>query len=228
LGLGEYEGKRFSFDAVPGRTVAVELFFQFITGPFQSKVGRCKRCRTYFWNQWGHSNKLYCNSRCASADTTARVTRERRLKEHQDKPEHYVFPACENLIFDPSRPQKSWRTAWRKLVRETARRAGREAARGALDSGRGLRGAITAWKRAAAPFRGLRFHDLRHQAITEMADAGASDATLMAIAGHTSRQMMEHYSHARMAAKRTVLDKLESGLMGGPSVESERAAGKVN
>ena len=83
-GLGEYNGKRFTFDAVFGRTEAVTLFFQFITGPFQREVGRCKRCRMYFWNQWGHSNKLYCTSRCASADTAARVTSERRRKEHQD------------------------------------------------------------------------------------------------------------------------------------------------
>ncbi len=48
---------------------------------------------------------------------------------------------------------------------------------------------ITAWKRAAAPIRGLRFH-LRHQAITEMAEAGASDATLMAVVGHMSRRML--------------------------------------
>ena len=74
-------------------------------------------------------------------------------------PEHYVFPACEERIIDPSRPQKSWRTAWRKLVRETARGVGREAAQQALASAKGLRGAIAAWKRAAAPIRGLRFHD---------------------------------------------------------------------
>jgi integrase len=144
------------------------------------------------------------------------------------QPEHYVFPTCEHLTFDPSRPQKSWRTAWRKLVRETARRGGREAARDALDAGQGFRGARAAWKRAAAPFTGLRFHDLRHQAITEMAETGASDATMMAVAGHMSRRMLEHYSHVRMAAKRTALDKLESGLMGGPAVESQPAVGNVN
>jgi hypothetical protein len=43
-----------------------------------------------------------------------------------------------------------------------------------------------------------------------------------------SRRMLEHYSHVRMAAKRTVLDKLESGLMGGPSVESQAAVEAVN
>jgi hypothetical protein len=61
-----------------------------------------------------------------------------------------------------------------------------------------------------------------------MAEAGAADATLMAVAGHMSRRMLEHYSHVRMAAKRTVLDKLESGLMGGPAVEVQPAVGKVN
>ena len=50
----------------------------------------------------------------------------------------------------------------------------------------------------------------------------------MAVAGHMSRRMLEHYSHVRMAAKRTVLDKLESGLMGAPAVESQPAAEKVN
>ena len=111
---------------------------------------------------------------------------------------------------------------------KTARRVGREAAQQALESGKGLRAAIAAWKRAAAPIRGLRFHDLRHQAITEMAEAGASDATLMAVAGHMSRRMLEHYSHVRMAAKRSALEKLESGLMGGPSATSQPELRKAN
>jgi integrase len=74
----------------------------------------------------------------------------------------------------------------------------------------------------------LRFHDLRHQAITEMAEAGASDATLMGVAGHRSRRMLEHYSHVRMAAKRKALEKLESGLMGGSSATSQPESRKVN
>jgi len=78
------------------------------------------------------------------------------------------------------------------------------------------------------PFRGLRFRDLRHQAITEMAEAGVSDATLLAVSGHMSRRMLEHYSHVRMEAKRTVLGKLKSGLMGGLSNESQPGVGKAN
>jgi integrase-like protein len=73
--------------------------------------------------------------------------------------------------------------------------------------------------------RGLRFHDLRHRTIAEMAKAGASDATVMAVAGHMSRRMLEHYSHVRMAAKRLALEKLESGLMSGPSVTSQPSQG---
>jgi len=165
-----------------------------------------------------------------NGDAMAALARllERSRELGSNEPQHYVFPACENLAIDASRPQQGWRTAWRKLVKETARRVGREAAREALDAGRGLRGAIAAWRQAAAPFSGLRFHDLRHEAITEMAEAGASDATLMAVSGHMSRRRLEHYSHVRMAAKRTVLDKLESGLMGGSAAQSQSAVRKAN
>jgi integrase len=163
-----------------------------------------------------------------NGDAMAALARllERARALGASEPDHFVFPACENRI-DPCKPQKTWRTAWRKLVKETARRVGREAAAEVLASQRGIRTAIAAWKRAVAPLYRLRFHDLRHQAITEMAEAGASDATLMAVAGHLSRRMLEHYSHVRMAAKRTALDKLESGLMGS-TVEGHSVAEKVN
>jgi hypothetical protein len=48
---------------------------------------------------------------------------------------------------------------------------------------------------------GLRFHDLRHHAITELAESQASDSTVMAIAGHVSQKMLQHYSHVRLQAK---------------------------
>jgi integrase len=47
---------------------------------------------------------------------------------------------------------------------------------------------------------GFRFHDLRHCAITQLAENGASDSTIMAIAGHVSRCMLERYSHVRTEA----------------------------
>lgn len=143
------------------------------------------------------------------------------------EPDHFVFPACEHGRINPLQAQKSWRTAWRALVQETARLSGREAALGVLKAGKGLREARSAWKKAAAPFSGFRFHDLRHQAITELAEGGASDATMMALAGHLSRHMLEHYSHVRMDAKRTALDKLESGLVSAVAPEPELAKGQA-
>lgn len=150
-----------------------------------------------------------------NADGLAALARLRHRAEAQgaSSPDHYVFPACERNTIDPTRPQKTWRTAWRSLVREAARQAGRNAASAALASGRTLAEAIAVWRSAARPLRGMRFHDLRHQAITELAETGAPDATLMAVAGHLSREMLEHYSHVRMAAKREALEKLTSGLI---------------
>jgi integrase len=102
------------------------------------------------------------------------------------KPEHYVFPACENARLearhpdftkiDPTRPIRAWRTAWRRALRDA-----------------GIQ---------------IRFHDLRHTCITKLAEGQASEQTLMAIAGHVSRKMLEHYSHIRMEAKRAALDAI--------------------
>ncbi len=59
-----------------------------------------------------------------------------------------------------------------------------------------------------SPIAGLRFHDLRHHAITELAESQASDSTIMSIARHVSPQMLAHYSHVRIEAKRKALDAL--------------------
>jgi len=65
----------------------------------------------------------------------------------------------------------------------------------------------TAWNnvRKKAQVKG-RWHDNRHTLITELAESGAGDETIMQIAGHVSRQMLRHYSHIRMSAKRDALD----------------------
>jgi hypothetical protein len=65
-------------------------------------------------------------------------------------------------------------------------------------------------KKVKSPLAGLRFHDLRHHAITELAESQASDRTVMAIAGHVSPKMLAHYSHVRIRAKRTALDSLST------------------
>jgi integrase len=65
----------------------------------------------------------------------------------------------------------------------------------------------TAWKtmRKNATVTG-RWHDNRHTLITELAESGAGDETIMEIAGHVDRQMLRHYSHIRMKAKREALE----------------------
>ncbi len=67
----------------------------------------------------------------------------------------------------------------------------------------------TAWQnlREKAKVSG-RWHDNRHTLVTELAESGASDQTIMDIAGHVSKQMLKHYSHIRMEAKRTALESI--------------------
>ena len=133
-----------------------------------------------------------------------------RAKELGDvRPEHYVFPACEAGHIDPTRPQASWRTAWRRLtgavtcpacgmLQNPADNCANEKCKADI-------------KTLKSSIQGLRFHDLRHHAITELAESAASDSTVMSIAGHVSPKMLAHYSHVRLQAKRTALDNLASG-----------------
>ena len=102
----------------------------------------------------------------------------------------------------------SWRTAWRNLTRLIQcpacgiQQAPTEAC--------GNPECKTDLKKVKSPLAGLRFHDLRHHAITELAESQASDSTVMAIAGHVSAKMLAHYSHVRIQAKRTALDALST------------------
>jgi integrase len=80
----------------------------------------------------------------------------------------------------------------------------------------------------AAGLKGLRFHDLRHHAITELAELGLSDQTIMSIAGHVSREMLDHYSHIRLMAKRRALEAIETPIPQSDSVTPESAPATVN
>jgi integrase len=104
----------------------------------------------------------------------------------ESKAEDYVFPACEAAGIERERPDRE-----------------------RLDPARPIKSWRSAW-RAALKRAGLqlRFHDLRHTCITKLAESQASEQTLMAIAGHVSRKMIEHYSHIRMEAKRAALDAI--------------------
>jgi hypothetical protein len=79
-----------------------------------------------------------------------------------------------------------------------------------------------------SPLAGLRFHDLRHCAITKLAESQASDQTIMSIAGHVSREMLEHYSHIRMAAKRAALDSIATRLPDLSHAKSPTIGGRVH
>jgi len=70
----------------------------------------------------------------------------------------------------------------------------------------------TAWKtmRKNAKVKG-RWHDNRHTLITELAESGAGDETIMEIAGHVDRQILRHYSHIRMKAKRVAMEAVITG-----------------
>jgi integrase len=153
--------------------------------------------------------------------------RSEALAEVAPEPEHCVFPACESGRFNPERFQKNWRSAWRSLTREAARSAGRSEAGLVLAGGGSLSAAKSAYRRAHAAFNGFRFHDLRHQAITELAESGASDATIMSLAGHLSRKMLEHYSHIRTATKMAAVSQLEGGFMRRLESREEGASGTV-
>jgi integrase len=123
--------------------------------------------------------------------------------------DHYVFPACENGRIDPTHAQTTWRTAWRRLTRAILCPAcGRVQNPAEICRNDECKADIHA---LISPTAGLRFHDLRHHAITELAESQASDQTVMAIAGHVSPKMLAHYSHVRMEAKRKALDSISSG-----------------
>jgi len=53
-----------------------------------------------------------------------------------------------------------------------------------------------------------RWHDNRHTLVTDLAESGAGDETIRDIAGHVSKQMLKHYSHIRMEAKRRALESI--------------------
>jgi integrase len=93
-----------------------------------------------------------------------------------------------------------------------------------IDVTKPTKGWRTAWRNACkrAGFH-VRFHDLRHTAITKLAESPASDQTIISIAGHVSRKMLEHYSHIRMAAKRAALDAISTRTKQaeGPIFEAE-------
>jgi integrase len=120
-------------------------------------------------------------------------------------PDWYVFPSGEGqgpkigpnkatVKPDATKPMVCWRSAWRGIRAAAARR----------DAEKGIP--------PMPSLARLRFHDLRHHAITELAETAAIDSVVRAIAGHVSQKMLEHYSHVRLEAKRRALEALATTL----------------
>lgn len=66
---------------------------------------------------------------------------------------------------------------------------------------------LGACKRAGVRYR---WHDLRHTFVSRLAEsASISEQTIRSLAGHVSRQMLEHYSHIRSHAKQSAIRCLE-------------------
>jgi integrase len=132
----------------------------------------------------------------------------------EPQPDWYVFPRAEGLRNpDPTRPMSGWRTAWRNLTRAIQCPAcGHQQRPGETCGNLECKADIRNVKSSLA---GLRFHDLRHHAITELAESQTSDQTIMSIAGHVSPKMLAHYSHVRLDAKRKALGALSGGGSGG-------------
>jgi integrase len=79
--------------------------------------------------------------------------------------------------------------------------------RGGMDPARAITTLKTSWTTVRKNAKVIgRWHDARHTLITELAESGAGDETIRAIAGHVSHQMLARYSHIRTEAKRHALE----------------------
>ena len=135
----------------------------------------------------GHTKTEGGSGRVIPLNSVAHKTVVRWVSRFPEaKPDDYLFPACEDARLDCPKPNAS-----------------------KIDTSRPIKSWRTAWRRALEDAElSIRFHDLRHTCITKLAEGQASEQTLMSIAGHLSRNMLEHYSHIRMAAKRVALDAI--------------------
>jgi integrase len=127
--------------------------------------------------------------------------RARLLFGNDLHPQWYVFPSSEGYSRpNPLRPMTGWRSAWRSLTRAvTCPERGHLQVPADMCCNVVCGADIHKLRSSTA---GLRFHDLRHHAITELAESQTSDRTIMSIAGHVSQRMLSHYSHVRIEAKR--------------------------
>lgn len=102
-------------------------------------------------------------------------------------PEHYVFPfRAKPNKYDVSRPGSPW------FIRASFRNLKQDAYNLTQNS----------------VYREITPHWFRHQPITKMLEDGQPEETVRSVAGHVSQEMMRHYSHIRMQAKRAAVSVL--------------------
>ena len=67
-----------------------------------------------------------------------------------------------------------------------------------------------AWKKIIKEMQitNLRFHDLRHEAVSRLVESGLGDQEVAAISGHKSMQMLKRYTHLRAEDLVARLDQL--------------------
>ena len=116
------------------------------------------------------------------------------------EPEHHVFP------------WQGGKTGGQVRKNETP----------AIDPTRPTKGWRSAW-RSILKEAGIeaRFHDLRHTAVTTMAEKGLPDHTIMAQVGHVSPEMMKTYSHIRRQALNQAAAALEPNFENYPAAAAE-------
>jgi integrase len=115
------------------------------------------------------------------------VSRAARLGSHQ--PTDYLFPLrVDKATWDPKRRASS---SW--LVKQTQR------------------------LRLVTGIEHINPHTFRHLAVTELLERGASEQTVVAIAGWSSPRMFATYSHARLGAKIDALNLLGPGKLLAPT-----------
>jgi integrase len=127
------------------------------------------------------------------SETATRCLVDWRREFPGAEPEHFVFPS-ERYGLDGEKGHKDGKAVPYKI-----------------DPSKPISSWKVSWTAAREKAKvKCRWHDMRHTFVSRMAEGHASDATIMALAGHVSRKMMEKYSHVRGEAKRSaiaILDK---------------------
>lgn len=118
------------------------------------------------------------------ANYAVRQCYKRALRLGSTQPEHYLFPFRRAPFrYDPTRPPSRW------FLRNNWNKL-----------------------RELAGVPGLCPHDLRHQCITRLLEAGNDADTVRAIAGHVTEKMVEYYSHIRVQAKLAAVNAIDPSM----------------